>query len=104
MEGLKRFGSFFVSPLFTETATGRELNAIESEHSKNLQSDAFRTYQLQKGRQNQAHPHSKFFTGNKRTLLEDTRRAGIDLRGELIKFHDQFYSADQMTLAVSLEH
>ena len=36
-EGLKRFGSFFTSPLFTEGATGRELNAIESEHAKNLQ-------------------------------------------------------------------
>jgi secreted Zn-dependent insulinase-like peptidase len=36
-EGLDRFGSFFSSPLFTESATGRELNAIESENSKNLQ-------------------------------------------------------------------
>ena len=33
-EGLDRFGSFFASPLFTEGATGRELNAIESEHAK----------------------------------------------------------------------
>lgn len=28
-EGLDRFGSFFTGPLFTEGATGRELNAIE---------------------------------------------------------------------------
>jgi hypothetical protein len=28
-EGLDRFSSFFTSPLFTEAATGRELNAIE---------------------------------------------------------------------------
>lgn len=28
-EGLDRFGSFFTNPLFTESATGRELNAIE---------------------------------------------------------------------------
>ena len=28
LEGLKRFGSFFSDPLFTEAATGRELNAI----------------------------------------------------------------------------
>ena len=32
MEGLSRFGSFFSDPLFTEAATGRELNAIESEN------------------------------------------------------------------------
>ena len=63
-EGLKRFGSFFTSPLFTENATGRELNAIESENSKNLQSDGFRIYQINKARQNPDHPHSKFFTGD----------------------------------------
>ena len=28
-EGMDRFGSFFTNPLFTESATGRELNAIE---------------------------------------------------------------------------
>ena len=45
-EGLLRFGSFFSGPLFTESATGRELNAIESENAKNLQSDVFRLYQV----------------------------------------------------------
>eukprot|EP00980_Cylindrotheca_fusiformis_P020700 scaffold7738_cov133-Cylindrotheca_fusiformis.AAC.9 len=99
-EGLKRFGSFFTSPLFTEGATGRELNAIESEHAKNLQSDSFRTYQLSKARQNSEHPHSKFFTGNKKTLLEDTKKAGLNLRNELIEFYNSHYSANQMTLAV----
>ena len=99
-EGLKRFGSFFTSPLFTEGATGRELNAIESENSKNLQSDNFRTYQIEKERQNLDHPHSKFFTGNKKTLLEDTKKAGINLREELIQFYNRYYSANQMTLAV----
>lgn len=100
LEGLKRFGSFFTSPLFTESATGRELNAIESENAKNLQSDSFRLYQLEKGRQNSDHPHSKFFTGNKQTLLEDSKKKGLNLRDELIKFYAQYYSSNQMTLAV----
>jgi insulysin len=99
-EGLKRFGSFFTSPLFTESATGRELNAIESENAKNLQSDNFRLYQINKERQNPDHPHGKFFTGNKKTLFEETKRKGIDLRQSLIDFYSRFYSADQMTLAV----
>ena len=34
---MDRFSQFFVAPLFTESATDRERNAIESEHSKNLQ-------------------------------------------------------------------
>jgi insulysin len=99
-EGLKRFGSFFTSPLFTENATGRELNAIESENSKNLQSDSFRIYQINKARQNPDHPHSKFFTGNKKTLLDETKKKGLDLRQSLIEFYNKYYSADQMTLAI----
>jgi len=99
-EGFKRFGSFFTSPLFTEDSTGRELNAIESENSKNLQSDSFRVYQINKERQNTDHPHSKFFTGNKKTLLDDTKKKGINLRQSLIDFYQKYYSADQMTLAI----
>jgi insulysin len=99
-EGLSRFGAFFTSPLFTASATGRELNAIESENAKNLQSDNFRSYQIEKARQNPEHPHSKFFTGNKQTLLVDTKKAGLDLREQLIEFYNKYYSANQMTLAV----
>ena len=99
-EGLQRFGSFFSAPLFTPSATGRELNAIESENKKNLQSDSFRVFQLAKARANQAHPFSKFFTGNKLTLLDDTRAQNIDLRAQLEAFYQKYYSANQMTLAV----
>ena len=99
-EGLSRFGSFFASPLFTESATSRELNAVESENAKNLQNDVFRLYQIEKSRANPNHPYSKFFTGNKKTLLDDTVAKGIDLRQELIDFYNKYYSANQMTLAV----
>jgi insulysin len=99
-EGLNIFGSLFASPLFTASATNRELNAIDSENAKNLQSDSFRIYQLMKARANSDHPFSKFFTGNKKTLLDDTKAQGINLRDELIKFHGDYYSANQMTLAL----
>ena len=55
-EALLRFGSFFSGPLFTESATGRELNAIDSENSKNLQNDVFRLYELEKDRVNSDYP------------------------------------------------
>lgn len=45
-EALDRFSQFFISPLFTQSATDRELNAIDSEHAKNINSDAFRLYQV----------------------------------------------------------
>lgn len=81
-------------------ATGRELNAIESENAKNLQQDSFRVFQLAKARANPDHPFSKFFTGNKATLLDGTLAQGINLRNELIQFYEKYYTADQMTLAV----
>lgn len=43
---LDRFSQFFISPLFTPNATSRELNAVDSEHSKNINNDAFRIYQV----------------------------------------------------------
>ena len=46
-EALDRFSQFFISPLFTQSATSRELNAIDSEHAKNINNDAFRLYQVQ---------------------------------------------------------
>lgn len=35
-ETLDRFSQFFIAPLFTESATEREINAVNSEHEKNL--------------------------------------------------------------------
>jgi insulysin len=43
---LDRFTQFFAAPLFSESATGRELNAIDSEHAKNINSDGFRLHQV----------------------------------------------------------
>jgi len=49
---------------------------------------------------NQQYSYAKFFTGNKSTLLEGTKRQGINLRQQLVKFYESYYSANQMSLAV----
>eukprot|EP00116_Pleurobrachia_bachei_P016813 sb/3477075/ len=46
------------------------------------------------------HPCCIFASGNKKSLLKDTKRAGIDILSELRKFYDQYYSANLMTLCV----
>jgi insulysin len=84
-----------VKPLFTAAATERELNAIESEHTKNLQQDSWRINQIMKLRFNAAHPAAKFGTGNKFTLKDSTALQGIDLRARLLEFHETYYSANQ---------
>eukprot|EP00741_Cyanophora_paradoxa_P011372 tig00020556_g10985.t1 len=101
LEGaLDRFAQFFVAPLMTESATERELKAVDSEHKKNLQSDTWRLMQLLKDAANPEHPFHKFGTGSLETLLETPRSKGLDVRAALLAFHDQYYSANIMRLAV----
>jgi insulysin len=100
-EGLDRFSGFFEAPLFTPNATARELNAIESEHSKNINDDGFRMYQLERDQANINHPLNKFATGNKFTLETNALAQGIDIREKLLQFHNTYYSSKLMTLCVS---
>jgi insulysin len=67
-DALDRFSQFFKSPLFTPSATDREMHAVDSENSKNLQTDSRRLYQLNKTLCNKNHPFNKFATGNIDTL------------------------------------
>ena len=106
LEGaLDRFSQFFIAPLFTPTATDRELNAVNSEHEKNLQSDMWRSFQLSKALCRPDHPFHKFGSGNLETLGNTNTNAeedggGIDLRSELLAFHARYYSANVMKLVV----
>ncbi|CAE7571379.1 Ide [Symbiodinium sp. CCMP2456] len=97
---LERFGTFFQKPLFTASATEREVNAINSEHLKNVPNDVFRMGQVLNNRANPAHPYHRFGTGNIKTLLEDTAAEGVDLRGELLRYYRRFYRAPLMTLCI----
>jgi len=99
-EALDRFSQFFLAPLFTETATLREINAVNSEHEKNLATDVWRIRQVNKSLANPEHPYSKFGTGNKETLLDIPKQKGVDIRQELMDFHQQWYSSNIMNLAI----
>lgn len=97
---LDRFSGFFTGPLFNKDSTDKEINAVDSENKKNLQNDIWRLYQLDKSLSNSNHPYHKFSTGNLKTLSEIPRSKGVDVRRELLKFYDDFYSANLMKLCV----
>ena len=99
-EALDRFSAFFVCPLFTASATSRELEAVNSENAKNLLSDMWRSFQLQKSTADPEHPFSKFGTGNRETLETTPAKNGIDVRRVLLDFHEKYYSASIMKLCV----
>lgn len=58
-----RFAQFFISPLISADGVEREVKAVDSEHGKNLNVDAWRLHQLAKATANQDHAWSHFFTG-----------------------------------------
>ncbi|KAK2735024.1 Insulinase (Peptidase M16) [Myotisia sp. PD_48] len=97
---LDRFSQFFISPLFLDSTLDREIQAVDSENKKNLQSDPWRLMQLNKSLSNPKHPYHHFSTGNMKTLRDDPQARGINIRDEFMKFHDKHYSANRMKLVV----
>lgn len=45
-EALDMFARFFREPLFVQSATDREMNAVDNEYKKNLSDDGRRIYQI----------------------------------------------------------
>lgn len=95
-----RFAQFFICPLFTESATDREVNAVNSEHERNLDDDTWRISQIEKATSDPNHDYSKFGTGNKETLKNIPLAQNIDTRKALLDFHEKWYSANIMCLSV----
>ncbi|KAK3698064.1 metalloprotease [Vermiconidia calcicola] len=97
---LDRFAQFFVKPLFLADTLDRELQAVDSENKKNLQSDIWRLQQLNKSLASRKHPYHKFSTGNYKVLHDDPIARGVKIRDEFIGFYEKHYSANRMKLAV----
>ena len=94
---LDRFAQFFISPLFTAEYTAREVNAVNSEHQKNIMNDNWRQYRVTSQFVKKGHPARKFSTGSLETLGDITRE-------ELITFYNNQYSANRMGLALLSTH
>ncbi|SCV66942.1 BQ2448_5588 [Microbotryum intermedium] len=97
---LDRFAQFFIAPLFDPSCTAREANAVHSENSKNLQSDMWRFFQLDKSTSSKSHVYWRFGTGNKDSLGFDPPREGLDVRERLLDWQATHYSANICKLVV----
>ena len=91
---IDRFAQFFICSKFDESSVEREINAVDSEFSKNKNNDTWRLYQLFKSELNKESPFSQFSTGNKTTLNIP------DIRDKLIKMYKKYYTSEIMTLCV----
>ena len=99
-EALDRFAQFFISPLFTPSATAREVQAVNSEFKNALLNDTFRFNQLLKSAAAPGHPFRTFSLGNAASLWDRPTAEGIDVRAALLAFHGRHYSANQMALVL----
>ena len=90
------FAQFFIAPLFTESATDRELKAVDAEDARNRTNDSRRVLQVLKAAADVASPWKKFSTGNSETL----QGGGAATRAALLDFHGRHYYGGRMTLAL----
>jgi insulysin len=94
---LDRFAQCFIGPLFTQAALEREVQAVDSEHNKNLQQDMWRFYQLSKSKisgssnekqedgEPKPHPFASFGSGNQESLPI------LTIREQLLEFYQKYY-------------
>ncbi len=105
-----RFAQCFIGPLFTKSALEREVQAVDSEHAKNLMQDLWRTHQLSKSKIAPSdHPFASFGSGNAESLPTvtgssgsgdestldtasgDDNDTGTHIREQLVEFFHKYY-------------
>ena len=96
-QALERFSDFFINPLFAQEFIEKERQNIDAEFKLKLKDDIRRLYDVHKETINQAHPFSKFSVGNVDTLAD---RENENVRDTLVAFYQQYYFAQNMTVAL----
>ncbi|WP_235963227.1 insulinase family protein [Marinomonas colpomeniae] len=96
-DALDRFSQFFITPLFNESLTQREKNAVDSEYKAKFKDESRRNTQAFKTLINIEHPYNRFTVGNLDTLkdLPDN-----PLREQLLSLYQDNYFAENMALVM----
>ena len=97
-EGLDRLAQFFICPSFSESASEREVNAVDSEFKMSLQHDGWHYFNLMQRLSNKDSLLNRFNCGNLKSLSQP------GMRESLLAFHKKWYSSNIMTLTVSSRH
>ena len=87
------FSEFFKSPLFDKSSVDREINAINSEHSKNLESDIFRLRHFINSKSKKDSILNKFYTGNLNSFNKDVRK-------EMLELYNKYYVSENITICI----
>ena len=93
-KALDIFSRFFIDPTFNKENVFNEMNAVNSEHSKNINSDGWRSRRMAELLVCGKHPMKNFGCGTLESLQKD------DIRDVLLKFHKEHYRPKDMKLVV----
>ena len=86
---------FFIDPLFNKSSVDREINAVNSEHEKNMNSDGWRLNQFIREISDSDSIINNFGTGNLKTLKKP------DIREKLIEFYNKYYIPSNISIAIA---
>lgn len=93
-EGMDRFAQFFIAPLFKQEMVGRELNAVNSEHEKNIPDQFRQMWELMRSTARNTSVVSHFYTGTVESLHHGDNTTVAALK----KYHTENYCAPRMRL------
>lgn len=88
------FSRFFIDPLFNPDAVNREINAVNNEHLKNINSDGWRQYQVLKNIARKEGEYNTFPTGSLESLKKD------NLREKMIEFWEKYYVSKNISITM----
>jgi len=88
------FSRFFIDPLFDKDSVNREVNAVDSEHKKNINNDTWRTRQIIYNLAKKDSMINQFGTGD----LNSLNKPG--LRDRMIKFYKEHYVSDNIAIGI----
>ena len=91
-EAIDRFSRFFIDPLFDKNSVDREINAIESEHMKNIQQDNWRMNYFMSISSKKDSLINRFKTGNLSSLKKD------GVRDAMISFYKKHYVSSNIKI------
>ena len=91
-KAIDMFSRFFIDPLFDKDSVNREINAIHSEHSKNIQNDQWRIQHFFGMISKEGSMINKFGTGN----LESLQKDGV--REAMIDFYNNYYVSSNINV------
>jgi len=90
------FSRFFIDPLFNINAVSREINAVNSEHLKNFNNDAWILNQIIHNITKKDHIINRFGTGSLKTFGNNIEK----LRNTMIEFYNKYYCSNNMCLTI----